>query len=61
MGQKTNPVGFRLGVSKQHRSNWYAAAKGAGKTATKSASKTATKTATKRAARKTGGGESAES
>jgi small subunit ribosomal protein S3 len=27
MGQKTNPIGFRLGVSKQHRSNWYAAAK----------------------------------
>jgi small subunit ribosomal protein S3 len=27
MGQKTNPIGFRLGVSKQHRSNWYAASK----------------------------------
>lgn len=24
MGQKVNPVGFRLGVSKQHRSRWYA-------------------------------------
>jgi small subunit ribosomal protein S3 len=27
MGQKTNPIGFRLGVSKQHRSTWYAAPK----------------------------------
>ena len=24
MGQKTNPIGFRLGVSKQWRSKWYA-------------------------------------
>ncbi len=24
MGQKTNPVGFRLGVSRQHRSRWFA-------------------------------------
>src|SRR5215813_4263601 len=24
MGQKTNPIGFRLGVSKQWRSRWYA-------------------------------------
>ena len=24
MGQKTHPVGFRLGVTKQHRSRWYA-------------------------------------
>jgi small subunit ribosomal protein S3 len=27
MGQKTNPIGFRLGVSKQHRSQWYASGK----------------------------------
>ena len=27
MGQKTNPIGFRLGVSKAHRSTWYAGAK----------------------------------
>ena len=27
MGQKTNPVGFRLGVSKPHRSTWYAPGK----------------------------------
>src|SRR5690349_3328681 len=27
MGQKTNPIGSRLGVSKQHRSTWYAAKK----------------------------------
>jgi small subunit ribosomal protein S3 len=27
MGQKTNPIGFRLGVSKSHRSTWYAAGK----------------------------------
>jgi len=24
MGQKTNPIGFRLGVSKTWRSTWYA-------------------------------------
>jgi small subunit ribosomal protein S3 len=24
MGQKTHPMGFRLGVTKQHRSRWYA-------------------------------------
>ena len=24
MGQKTNPIGFRLGVSKTWRSKWYA-------------------------------------
>jgi small subunit ribosomal protein S3 len=24
MGQKTNPIGFRLGVTKQWRSRWYA-------------------------------------
>ena len=24
MGQKTNPIGFRLGVSRQHRSRYYA-------------------------------------
>ena len=27
MGQKTNPIGFRLGVSKVHRSLWYASGK----------------------------------
>ena len=27
MGQKTNPIGFRLGVTKQWRSRWYASAK----------------------------------
>ena len=27
MGQKTNPIGFRLGISKAHRSTWYAGAK----------------------------------
>ena len=27
MGQKTNPIGFRLGVSKVHRSLWYASSK----------------------------------
>jgi small subunit ribosomal protein S3 len=27
MGQKTNPLGFRLGVSKQWRSKWFATAK----------------------------------
>ena len=27
MGQKTNPIGFRLGVSRGHRSTWYAGAK----------------------------------
>ena len=27
MGQKTNPIGFRLGVSKQWRSKWFATAK----------------------------------
>ena len=27
MGQKTHPVGFRLGVTKQPLSRWYAAAK----------------------------------
>ena len=27
MGQKTNPIGFRLGISKDHRSTWYAAPK----------------------------------
>jgi small subunit ribosomal protein S3 len=27
MGQKTNPIGFRLGVSKNWRSTWYAAPK----------------------------------
>jgi len=27
MGQKTNPIGFRLGVSKPWRSTWYAGAK----------------------------------
>ena len=24
MGQKTNPIGFRLGVTRDHRSRWYA-------------------------------------
>ena len=24
MGQKTNPIGFRLGITKQWRSRWYA-------------------------------------
>ena len=24
MGQKVHPVGFRLGVTKQHTSRWYA-------------------------------------
>jgi small subunit ribosomal protein S3 len=24
MGQKTNPIGFRLGVTQEHRSKWYA-------------------------------------
>ena len=24
MGQKTNPIGFRLGISKHWRSRWYA-------------------------------------
>src|ERR671939_1156564 len=24
MGQKTNPVGFRLGITRDHRSKWYA-------------------------------------
>ena len=24
MGQKTNPIGFRLGVTHDHRSRWYA-------------------------------------
>ncbi|HVZ47424.1 MAG TPA: 30S ribosomal protein S3 [Gemmatimonadaceae bacterium] len=27
MGQKTNPIGFRLGVSRQWRSKWFASAK----------------------------------
>jgi small subunit ribosomal protein S3 len=27
MGQKTHPIGFRLGVSRDHRSTWYAAGK----------------------------------
>jgi small subunit ribosomal protein S3 len=27
MGQKTNPIGFRLGISKVHRSLWYASKK----------------------------------
>ena len=27
MGQKTNPIGFRVGVSRDHRSNWYADAR----------------------------------
>ena len=27
MGQKTNPIGFRLGVTKQWRSRWYASSK----------------------------------
>ena len=27
MGQKTHPIGFRLGVSKAHRSTWYASGK----------------------------------
>jgi small subunit ribosomal protein S3 len=27
MGQKTNPIGFRLGVSKQWRSKWFATGK----------------------------------
>ena len=27
MGQKTNPIGFRLGVTKQWRSRWYASGK----------------------------------
>lgn len=27
MGQKVNPIGFRLGISKQHRSQWYASKK----------------------------------
>ena len=27
MGQKTNPIGFRLGISKVHRSLWYASGK----------------------------------
>jgi len=24
MGQKTNPIGFRLGITREHRSKWYA-------------------------------------
>ena len=24
MGQKVHPIGFRLGITKQHTSNWYA-------------------------------------
>lgn len=24
MGQKTHPLGFRLGITKEHKSNWYA-------------------------------------
>ena len=24
MGQKVNPVGFRLGISRDHNSTWYA-------------------------------------
>ena len=24
MGQKTHPLGFRLGVTQEHRSKWYA-------------------------------------
>ena len=24
MGQKVHPIGFRLGITKQHSSNWYA-------------------------------------
>ena len=27
MGQKTNPIGFRLGITKQWRSRWYASGK----------------------------------
>lgn len=27
MGQKTNPIGFRVGVSRDHRSTWYADAR----------------------------------
>jgi small subunit ribosomal protein S3 len=28
MGQKTHPIGFRLGVSRDHRSTWFADARG---------------------------------
>ena len=24
MGQKTHPLGFRLGITQEHRSSWYA-------------------------------------
>jgi len=24
MGQKTNPLGFRLGITQDHKSSWYA-------------------------------------
>ena len=24
MGQKTHPLGFRLGISQEHKSKWYA-------------------------------------
>ena len=24
MGQKTHPLGFRLGITQNHKSNWYA-------------------------------------
>ena len=24
MGQKVHPIGFRLGITKSHNSNWYA-------------------------------------
>ena len=24
MGQKTHPLGFRLGVTQEHKSSWYA-------------------------------------
>ena len=24
MGQKTHPLGFRLGITQEHRSTWYA-------------------------------------
>ena len=24
MGQKINPIGFRLGITKEHQSRWYA-------------------------------------
>ena len=24
MGQKTHPLGFRLGITQEHKSNWFA-------------------------------------